>query len=112
MRYCLELDQFARQVIAKNFNMAVPWYLSASYAYYKEAESIISDEFFDSICRILKMYWSAIDHPHKYLIREDSLDSGTGYYLDYDLLPLRTRSATQRLILVAQGKIPLYPTKS
>jgi len=40
------LDQYAAELFAKNQNMMVPYYLMASYAYYKEDDPIFSDSFF------------------------------------------------------------------
>lgn len=104
--HALELK--AREVIGRNVNMAVPWFLSTSYAYYKEAETLISDEYFDRICKLIDEHWDNITHPHKYLINRDSLSAGTGFDIEFGLFPIQLQSSTQLLILMCQGKMPLH----
>lgn len=55
----------------------VPWYLMASYAYYKQDDPIFSDAFFDNMGKTMLTVWNDIDHYHKDYITESDLSAGT-----------------------------------
>ena len=42
-------DQHAALLFMENLNMMVPYYLMASYAYYKQDDPIFTDMFFDNM---------------------------------------------------------------
>ena len=71
------LDQHAAEIFAKNPSMMVPWYLMASYAYYKEDNPIFTDTFFDELSKTMLTVWDDIDHFHKTLISVEDLHAGT-----------------------------------
>jgi len=71
------LDDHAAKLFAKNINMMVPYYLMASYAYYKKDDPIFSDSFFDDMGKTMLAVWDDIDHYHKHLIKKDDLKAGT-----------------------------------
>tara|TARA_B100001287_G_scaffold90998_1_gene76265 strand:+ start:9012 stop:9332 length:321 start_codon:yes stop_codon:yes gene_type:complete len=71
------LDKVAAELFAKNINMMVPWYLMASYAYYKEDNSIFTDGFFDDMGKTMLACWDDIDHFHKDYISKGDLEAGT-----------------------------------
>ena len=71
------LDNHASKIFAKNINMMVPWYLMASYAYYKEDNPIFSDSFFDEMGKTMLAVWDDIEHFHKHLITKDDLKAGS-----------------------------------
>ena len=71
------LDQEAAELFAKNINMMVPWYLMASFAYYKQADPIFSDGFFDEMGKTMLECWDDIEHFHKEHISKDDLNAGT-----------------------------------
>jgi NAD-dependent DNA ligase len=73
----LVLDNHAAKLFAENINMMVPYYLMASYAYYKEDDPIFSDHFFDDMAKTMLEVWDDIDHFHKHLITVDDLNGGT-----------------------------------
>ena len=76
------LDNKAEKVISKNKNMMVPYYLMASYAYYKEDDPIFSDGYFDNLAKRMLDSWDEIEHYHKDLI--SVIDLAAGSYLgDY-----------------------------
>lgn len=58
-------------------------YLFHSYLYYKRHISVISDEEFDNICKILLENWDNVEHRFKYLITIDDLRAGTGYAIQF-----------------------------
>ena len=59
----------------------VSWYLMASYLYYREDLSLISDGLFDSICDKILGEWKTIKHPHKKYITREGLKAGSGFYI-------------------------------
>ena len=71
------IDEKAAKLFAKNVNMMVPYYLMASYAYYKEDDPIFSDAFFDEMGKTMLDVWDDIEHFHKHLITKGDLEAGT-----------------------------------
>jgi len=67
----------------KDYNLLVPWFLMASYAYYDLKDDIMSDCEFDYITILLKKNWKKVKHPHKKLITLDMLNASTGYSIKY-----------------------------
>ncbi|OUU74720.1 MAG: hypothetical protein CBC29_06215 [Methylococcaceae bacterium TMED69] len=67
-------------------NQLVSWFMMASYAYYIEGTSVMSDYDFDYLVERLKENWTQIDHPHKKHITESHLDAGTGYDIHYPMM--------------------------
>jgi len=65
------------ELIQKNINLTVPWYLMASYAYYVRDENIITDNTFDNLAIHMANNWDIIEHHHKYMITLDDLSAGT-----------------------------------
>lgn len=79
-----DLTEQVRLVIAGNPNMLIPHYLIHSYLYYELDHAVISDLFYEEICKTLLKEWDRVEHCHKHLIDKGSLSAGTGYYLkDY-----------------------------
>ena len=70
-------DQHAAELFAKNINMMVPYYLMASYAYYKQDDPIFSDGFFDAMAKTMLERWADIEHYHKMYISKNDLEAGT-----------------------------------
>lgn len=71
------LDDQAAEIFAENINMMVPWYLMASYAYYKQDDAIFSDGFFDDMGKTMLACWDDIAHFHKEYITKGDLEAGT-----------------------------------
>ena len=71
------LDNHAAKLFADNINMMVPWYLMASYAYYKQDDAILSDGFFDEMGKTMLAVWDDIEHFHKEHITKGDLEAGT-----------------------------------
>jgi len=57
--------------------MAVPFYIMAAYAYYKEDDPIISDSAFDTLAEIILEQYDTITHPHKVYLDKSTLEAGT-----------------------------------
>ena len=77
MYMTMNLDNYATQIFDDNKNMMVPWYLMASYAYYKEDDPILSDALFDDMGKKLLENWDTITHLHKEYITKDELVAGS-----------------------------------
>ena len=65
-------DQHAAELFAKNINMMVPYYLMASYAYYKQDDPIFSDGFFDSMGKTMLACWDDIEHNQQLFLASKS----------------------------------------
>ena len=70
-------DRYASKLIKNNINLMIPWYLMSSYAYYKEDNPIVSDAFYDNMCKQMIIKWDNIKHIHKEHISLDDLYAGT-----------------------------------
>ena len=70
-------DQHAALLFMENLNMMVPYYLMASYAYYKQDDPIFSDAFFDNMGKTMLECWDDIEHWHKKYITKHDLQAGT-----------------------------------
>jgi hypothetical protein len=70
-------DAHADEIIENNINMAVPYYLMASYAYYVQDDPIFSDGFYDSLAKKILDNWDTITHRHRDIINKDALKAGS-----------------------------------
>jgi len=70
-------DQDAALLFMENLNMMVPYYLMASYAYYKQDDPIFTDAFFDNMGKTMLERWDDIEHWHKEYINKGDLKAGT-----------------------------------
>lgn len=70
-------DNYMIKRLEQSVNMAVPFYLMAAYAYYKEDDPIISDASFDNLGKFMLKHWKDIKHMHKRLIKKADLEAGT-----------------------------------
>ena len=105
------LDDQAAEIFAENINMMVPWYLMASYAYYKEDDAIFSDGFFDSMGKTMLERWDDIDHFHKHLITVDDLQAGT-YLGDYPSRVEGGLASLREMYFTKDGKVRKKVKKS
>ena len=71
------LDTHAAKIFQENINMMVPWYIMASFAYYKQDNAILTDAFFDDMAKTMIAVWEDIEHYHKKYISLDTLEAGT-----------------------------------
>jgi len=101
-----KLDVYVKQLVATKINLAVSWWLIASYAYYILDETLISDELFDELTQVIKLNFDRIEHINKDLITEDRLSAGSAY--DLRLYPTRVMSVTQQLL---EKMRQAYPNK-
>lgn len=76
-------DAYAFHFLARDFNVAPLWYLTAAHAYYVENSSIFSDDDFDYLARLLLEHKESLSSPFAALIDDGDLRAGTylgGYY--------------------------------
>lgn len=71
------LDEVLTDRLEYSQNMAVPWYLMASYAYYELDSPFLSDYAFDNLAKFMLKNWDTIEHRHKNLITVDELAAGS-----------------------------------
>ena len=71
------IDTHMNDILSKNENMTIPYYLMASYAYYKQDDPILSDGVFDALAKRILDNFMFIDHYHKDLINLDDLSAGS-----------------------------------
>lgn len=71
------IDDRVEELVAKNINIAIPYYIMAAYAYYKEDDPIISDALFDRLSILILENFDSISHPHLKYITKDDLEAGT-----------------------------------
>lgn len=80
-----------------NIHTSVPWYLMASYLYYIEDVSLLTDCQYDTLCEFMHKNWKHIKHRHKSYILQASLVAGTGFYLKKGDYPMIVVNAAQQL---------------
>ena len=73
----MNLDQRVNELLQKSINLAIPYYLMAAYAYYKEDDPILSDGLFDYLATLILKNYDTITHPHKKYITKEDLEAGT-----------------------------------
>jgi len=76
-------DTMSKKIYDEDLNMLVPWFLMASYAYYRLGVNIMKDSEFDRIANNLKHNWEEVDHMHKHLITLEMLSTSSGYSIKY-----------------------------
>ena len=99
------LDDYAAEIFAKNVNMMVPYYLMASYAYYREDDPIFTDAFYDTLAKNMLAQWDNITHYHKAVINKDALAAGSflGEYPSIIEGALKSLRATPIVPVVVQA---------
>lgn len=76
-----------RQDFKLNKSSCIAWYLISSYGYYKLDESLLSDDVFDNICKYMEANWDNLTHRLKKYVDRESLSAGTGYNIEFNMLP-------------------------
>jgi hypothetical protein len=91
-------DAFVQNLVKeKGLSAYVPWYFMASYMYYKKDTPILSDGFFDNMCKEMHKNFSKLEHRHLHLIHIDDLSAGTCLIDEADY-PSVAISAAQRVL--------------
>lgn len=93
------LDGQCRFVMSKGPNGVVSWWLMAAYAYEVLNRPIVSDAMFDEMGRVITETWDEITHPHKDLLRRDSMKTALGVKI-----PDRAKYAVGMLIKDVWGE--------
>lgn len=94
------LDTYVYSLLERSNNLAVSWWLMASYAYYLLDETIISDECFDQLTQVISDNYQNIVHVNKDLVTEDRLSCGSAY--DLRVYPTRVMVCASRMISTLQ----------
>ena len=105
------LDTHAAEIFAENPNMMVPWYLMASYAYYKEDNPIFSDAFFDEMGKTMLVIWDDIEHFHKDKINKNDLEAGS-YLGDYPTRVIDGLGSVRKTFYTKSGNVRKKVAKS
>jgi len=92
-----QIEQYIDDQLSRRKNLFVPFYLICAYQYEISQDPIVSDGYWDSLCKKLDLYWDTIDHHHKYLIDRASLITATASYLTDDRYPEIVKSSAARL---------------
>lgn len=97
-------------LVNTNPNLSVPWFLLTSYLYYLHDMSLVTDNSFESMTRVMVEHWNNIAHRHKQLVTPDMLRAGTAFNLLEEDYPTITKSAAwalareDRLIVFKYGR--------
>lgn len=83
----MNYDEKCREDFKSNPSSCIAWYLMASYAYYKENESLLSDSTFDKMCLYILTNWTTLEHRYKHLVNKESLTAGTGFDVEWNRFP-------------------------
>lgn len=83
-------------------NGLVGWFMAASLLYYHCDVSILSDDRYDEIAKLLLANYDSLTHMHAALILKDDLKAGSLYALQPENYPLLVRAMASHLI---RGKV-------
>lgn len=75
------LDEELDRQITVQPNQIIKWFLMASWLYYINDISILSDERYDLLAKQIYDSWDDLSSMHKHVIRKDDLMCGSLYYL-------------------------------
>lgn len=93
------LDHLCQRAIEKSGpNMMIPWFLMASYLYYKHHKSLLSDQFYDGLAKSMLDQWPILKHQHKALIKEPDLVCGSMFHLTDREYPNLVKGAAKALV--------------
>ena len=108
-------DTACQALLDKDFSLSVPWFLMAGYLYQYCDDSLLSDTFWNGMCRDMDTFWDAIEHHHKHLIFRDGLCTSSAMDYDEDHLPSRVVYAARHALKHHTGRTAVnqfskYPT--
>lgn len=91
-------------------SLFVPFFLCSSVAYYLHDVSVLSDAFFDKMCKEAMgnrppKPWKA--HPHAHFIKRDMLSQGSGYNLPFRRLPGVVHGGAFRMMQMVDTATPV-----
>lgn len=87
------LDSVVEETLTRVPNAIPAWILMASYLYYIKSFSILSDAYYDRLCKRLLESYETIVHRHKLLITISDLAAGSLYSLAEEEYPSITKEA-------------------
>ncbi|MPQ71465.1 hypothetical protein [Pseudomonas sp. MWU12-2323] len=68
---------------SKAINAVFGEYLEHSIRYYMLDSPVVSDGYFDELCKALLAGWEAITHRYKHMSDKSALSAGTGFQLPF-----------------------------
>lgn len=74
-------DAMLDEQMTRSLNIAVPWFLMASWLYYHADTSLLTDGRYDALAKQISENWDTIRHRHKVLIDPAALAQGSLYSL-------------------------------
>lgn len=95
----MNLDHLAAAAVQRSVNLAVPWWLTASYLHYVHHGDVLSDACYDWLARGMLSCAASITHRHARLITLDDLQAGSLFRLRAIDYPGRVRGAACQLVL-------------
>jgi hypothetical protein len=97
----MSLDQYVKKLIEENGDgLLVAWYLILSYAYYHMDTSLVTDEYYDSLCNDLLTAKEndTINHRHLHLCDMEALKAGTAFHLKKSDYPGMAVGSAEELV--------------
>lgn len=76
----------ARTAESKSLNAVFGEYLEHSIRYYKLDAPVVSDSYFDNLCKTLLAGWALVTHRYKDMCDESALLAGTGFQVPFHKL--------------------------
>lgn len=91
----LGAEHYVLTRVKANHNLLIPYYLMLCFLYYKHDISMVSDAFFDRLCKALELRYSILEHCHKRLVDPEALRAGTGFNIIF--YPMIVQNAAVQL---------------
>lgn len=82
-----QYDAMLRELMETSPNMAIPWFLMASWLYYHADVSLLTDALYDELAAGIDEFWDQLEHRHKVIIDRDSLKAGTLFAVPDEAYP-------------------------
>lgn len=98
------LDEYVKQLVARNVSSAISWWLLGSFAYYMLDETLFSDELFDELNELIIEHYDTIEHVNKDMVTPERLSAGSAF--DIRVWPLRVESSVQHLLRMIASTRP------
>lgn len=74
---------------------ALQAFLMCSYLYYIRYQSVVGDEDYDGLSKLLRECWGGLEHPHKALVTLEDLAAGSLYKLREEDYPMIVKQAAE-----------------
>lgn len=85
--------------------LALQWFLMASYLYYKKDLKLFEDSVYDLIAKKLLDNYDKFEHRHKYIVTKEDLIAGTLYSVKEDEYPNIVKNSAKKFYTDIHGLI-------